>query len=167
MARRKLSRRTTTIGSIASHNPDMVSALSSPPLSPLPPPPESPPPSAFPGEKRPNHEDRCEEEKTVKRTMSASEEASSPQPPLPPQKLTDSGNCGRERLQRHRNQVAGSVWIPDVWGKEEFLKDWTDCVAFDRSLVPSGLVSAKSALIEECRRSAAGAKGVRINLGAN
>lgn len=151
-----------------------VSGLSSPPLSPLPSPPAPPPPSAHPGEKRPSYEDggekgeEDEEEKAAKRTVVITEEASTPPPPSPPpQKLTDTENCGSERLQRHRNQVAGSVWIPDVWGKEEFLKDWTDCVAFDRSLVPSGLVSAKSALIDEYRRSAAGAEGVRINLGAN
>ncbi|XP_031504480.1 protein BIC1-like [Nymphaea colorata] len=73
--------------------------------------------------------------------------------------------CGRERLQRHRSQVAGRVWIPEVWGKEQFLKEWTDCAALDRALMPMGLVSAKSALVEECRRSA-GSGGLRIDLAA-
>jgi hypothetical protein len=33
----------------------------------------------------------------------------------------------RERLKRHSVEVAGRVWIPDIWGQEELLKDWIDC----------------------------------------
>ncbi|XP_050383141.1 protein BIC1 [Argentina anserina] len=61
-------------------------------------------------------------------------------------------DSGRERLKKHRLEVAGRVWIPDVWGQEEFLKDWVDCTAFDDSLFPNGILSARSALVEEGRR---------------
>ncbi|KAL6005257.1 hypothetical protein ACLOJK_005819 [Asimina triloba] len=97
-----------------------------------------------------------------------------PPPPNPPDRMRAAGregegekegmksetgssgggeNCGREKLQRHRSDVAGRVWIPDLWGQEELLKDWIDCAAFDSSLVPSGIMSAKEALVEECRRA--------------
>ncbi|KAF5177691.1 Bic1 [Thalictrum thalictroides] len=56
---------------------------------------------------------------------------------------------GREKLKRHRTEVAGHVWIPDIWGQEELLKDWIDCSAFDAALVPSGLMSARAALVQE------------------
>ncbi|XP_009796861.1 uncharacterized protein LOC107775676 [Nicotiana tabacum] len=58
---------------------------------------------------------------------------------------------GRERLKRHRVEVAGHVWIPDIWGQEELLKDWIDCSAFDASLMNSNIVSARTALVEERR----------------
>ena len=67
---------------------------------------------------------------------------------------------GRERLKRHRIEVAGKVWIPEIWGQEELLKDWIDCSAFDSSLVPSGIMSARAALVEEGRRANSG--GFRI-----
>lgn len=98
------------------------------------------------GEKRPCQDSREEQDVVMLKKM---------QPP--------EGFCGRERLQRHRSQVAGRVRIPDVWGKEQFLKEWTDCAALDRSLIPRGLVSAKSALVEECRRSNSSG-GLRIDL---
>ena len=60
---------------------------------------------------------------------------------------------GRERLTRHQTEMAGRVCIPDAWGHESFLKDWVDCTAFDSSLVPNGVVSARRALVEECRRA--------------
>ncbi|GLT89984.1 hypothetical protein SLE2022_079390 [Rubroshorea leprosula] len=63
---------------------------------------------------------------------------------------------GRERLKRHRVEVAGRVWIPEIWGQEEFLKDWADCSAFDASLVPSGIKSARAALVREGRRASPG-----------
>ncbi|KAK9291290.1 hypothetical protein L1049_009479 [Liquidambar formosana] len=56
---------------------------------------------------------------------------------------------GRERLKRHQVEVAGQVWIPDIWGQEELLKDWIDCSAFDSSLVPNGIMSARAALVQE------------------
>ncbi|KZV28436.1 hypothetical protein F511_03239 [Dorcoceras hygrometricum] len=40
-----------------------------------------------------------------------------------------------------------------MWGQEELLKDWTDCTAFDSSLVNSSIMSARAALIEEARRA--------------
>ncbi|XVE75980.1 hypothetical protein DITRI_Ditri12bG0135700 [Diplodiscus trichospermus] len=67
---------------------------------------------------------------------------------------------GRERLSKHRVEVAGRVWIPEIWGQEELLKDWIDCSAFDASLVPSGIMSARAALVEEGRRANSG--GFRI-----
>ncbi|KAL9332091.1 hypothetical protein ACSQ67_001701 [Phaseolus vulgaris] len=69
-------------------------------------------------------------------------------------------DSGRERLKRHRVEVAGRVWIPDMWGQEELLKDWIDCSAFDAPLVPSRIATAREALVEECTR--ANAAGLRI-----
>ncbi|KAG6693702.1 hypothetical protein I3843_09G013300 [Carya illinoinensis] len=69
-------------------------------------------------------------------------------------------DSGRERLKRHRVEVAGRVWIPDIWGQEELLNDWVDCSAFDASLVPKGIMSARAALVEEGRR--ANSSGLRI-----
>jgi len=61
----------------------------------------------------------------------------------------------RERLKRHRREMAGRVWVPEMWGQEKLLKDWVDCAVFDRPLVPTGLLTARRALIAECctRRS--------------
>ena len=67
---------------------------------------------------------------------------------------------GRERLKRHRVSVAGRVWIPDIWGQEDLLKDWIDCTAFDAPLVPSRIKMARAALVQECRRARSG--GLRI-----
>lgn len=67
---------------------------------------------------------------------------------------------GRERLKRHRIEVAGRVWIPDIWGQEEMLKDWIDCSAFDASLMNSSIMSARNALVGEGRR--ANSRGLRI-----
>ncbi|KAJ4724818.1 Protein BIC1 [Melia azedarach] len=53
---------------------------------------------------------------------------------------------GRERLKRHREEVAGSVSIPDKWGQEELLKDWIDCSAFEALSVPHKIASARKAL---------------------
>ncbi|KAI3857907.1 hypothetical protein MKW92_002350 [Papaver armeniacum] len=58
-------------------------------------------------------------------------------------------DSGREKLKRHRVEVAGRVWIPDSWGQEKLMKDWIDCSAFNASLVPAGLLSARQALIED------------------
>lgn len=73
-----------------------------------------------------------------------------------------TGECTRERLKKHRQEMAGQVWIPDIWGQEGFLKDWKDNNMFDRSLVPKGLVSARDALKEECRRSANSNRSIRV-----
>lgn len=68
----------------------------------------------------------------------------------------DGAVCGRERLKRHRVDVAGRVWIPEIWGQEELLNDWIDCSALDRSLFPTGVSSAREALAEEGRRKNSG-----------
>ncbi|KAL9686864.1 hypothetical protein QQ045_031257 [Rhodiola kirilowii] len=60
---------------------------------------------------------------------------------------------GRERLKRHRVEVAGRVWIPDIWGQEDLLKEWIDCSVFDESLAPKGIISAREALVQEGRRA--------------
>nr|AFK44733.1 unknown [Lotus japonicus] len=69
-------------------------------------------------------------------------------------------DSGREKLKRHRVEVAGRVWIPDMWGQEDLLKDWIDCSAFDAPLVPSKITMAREALVGEGRR--ANAAGLRI-----
>ncbi|KAF8029347.1 hypothetical protein BT93_E1901 [Corymbia citriodora subsp. variegata] len=68
---------------------------------------------------------------------------------------------GRERLQRHRIEVAGQVYIPEIWGQEELLKDWVDCSVFEDSLVPAKIFSAKAALAEGGRK--ANSNGLRID----
>lgn len=60
-------------------------------------------------------------------------------------------DTGRERLKRHRVEVAGQVWIPEIWGQEELLKDWIDCSAFDASVLNASIMSARAALVEEGR----------------
>lgn len=75
-------------------------------------------------------------------------------------KKTDTEENGRERLTRYRREIAGRVWIPDIWGQEELLKDWIDCSAFDASLVPNGIMSARAALAEQRTRTNSG--GLRI-----
>ncbi|KAL3716074.1 hypothetical protein ACJRO7_007787 [Eucalyptus globulus] len=72
----------------------------------------------------------------------------------------DRGMNGRERLKRHRIEVAGRAWIPDIWGQEELLKDWVDCSAFEASFLPAKIMSAKAALVEEGRR--ANSVGLRL-----
>lgn len=69
---------------------------------------------------------------------------------------TPSGNSsesGREKLKRHRVEVAGRVWIPELWGQEDLLKGWIDCSAFDAPLVPSAIMTARAALAQEGRRA--------------
>ncbi|CAK7329114.1 unnamed protein product [Dovyalis caffra] len=61
-------------------------------------------------------------------------------------------DCGRERLKRHREEVAGRVMVPDTWDQENLLKDWTDCSTFDELLAPKGVSSARAALVAEGRR---------------
>nr|DAD23320.1 TPA_asm: hypothetical protein HUJ06_024783 [Nelumbo nucifera] len=61
-----------------------------------------------------------------------------------------------ERLKRHRTEVVGHVWILDIWVQEDLLKDWINCLAFNSSLVPNGLMSVCAALIKENRRANSG-----------
>lgn len=69
---------------------------------------------------------------------------------------------GRERLKRHRVEMAGRVWIPDLWGQEDLLKDWIDCNAFDASLVNNSIMSARAALMQERTGTAASSSVLRI-----
>uniref|UniRef100_A0A803R2N9 Protein BIC1 n=1 Tax=Cannabis sativa TaxID=3483 RepID=A0A803R2N9_CANSA len=70
----------------------------------------------------------------------------------------DQKSCsGRERLKRHRDEVAGRVRVPDKWGKEELMKDWIDYSSFDKLLAPIGLRSAREALVVHARRRRNGA----------
>ncbi|XP_062224756.1 protein BIC1-like [Phragmites australis] len=62
----------------------------------------------------------------------------------------DDQESTRERLKRHRLEMAGRVWVPEMWGQEKLLKDWVDCAVFDRPLVPTGLLTARRELIAEC-----------------
>lgn len=62
----------------------------------------------------------------------------------------DDQESTRERLKRHRREMAGRVWVPEMWGQEKLLKDWVDCAVFDRPMVPTGLLTARRALIAEC-----------------
>ncbi|WOK97324.1 hypothetical protein Cni_G06032 [Canna indica] len=69
---------------------------------------------------------------------------------------------GRERLRRHRMEMAGQVWIPEMWGQESMLKDWIDSSVFDRFLVPKGLLSAREAMVVEgCRRRNSGYRRIK------
>ncbi|MED6122285.1 hypothetical protein PIB30_038381 [Stylosanthes scabra] len=63
--------------------------------------------------------------------------------------LEGEEDSGREKLKRHRIEVAGRVWIPEIWEQEELLKDWIDCTAFDAPLVPSKITTARAALVEQ------------------
>ncbi|CAA0385979.1 unnamed protein product [Arabidopsis thaliana] len=72
----------------------------------------------------------------------------------------DRVDTGRERLKKHRREIAGRVWIPEIWGQEELLKDWIDCSTFDTCLVPAGISSARTALVDEARRAASASGGL-------
>ncbi|KAJ0792057.1 putative protein BIC [Helianthus annuus] len=58
---------------------------------------------------------------------------------------------GRDKLKRHRVEMAGRVRIPDMWGHEDLLKDWIDCTVFDSSLGNNSIMSARAALVQERR----------------
>ncbi|XP_057742112.1 1-(5-phosphoribosyl)-5-[(5-phosphoribosylamino)methylideneamino] imidazole-4-carboxamide isomerase, chloroplastic-like [Arachis stenosperma] len=64
-----------------------------------------------------------------------------------------NNNNVREKLKRHKISMAGRVWIPETWGQEELLKDWIDCTSFEAPLVPSRIMMAKAALVQEGRRT--------------
>ncbi|PIN02514.1 hypothetical protein CDL12_24966 [Handroanthus impetiginosus] len=64
---------------------------------------------------------------------------------------SEENSNGRERLKRLRVEVAGRVWIPEMWGQEKLLKDWIDCTAFDATLMNSSIMSARASLVEEGR----------------
>ncbi|KAL5216706.1 hypothetical protein ABZP36_008107 [Zizania latifolia] len=89
--------------------------------------------------------------------------------------VDDGQESTRERLKRHRREMAGRVWVPDMWGQEKLLKDWVDCAVFDRPLVPPDLLTARRALVAECcaRRPdrtappAAGSSPLRVQNGCS
>ncbi|XP_030458420.1 protein BIC2-like [Syzygium oleosum] len=76
----------------------------------------------------------------------------------------DNTCSGRERLKRHRDEVAGRVLIPDSWGQESFLKDWMDYSAFDALLAPKGIASAREALMAEGPRQRATTSHQRLRI---
>ncbi|KAM3367320.1 hypothetical protein ACQJBY_016121 [Aegilops geniculata] len=85
--------------------------------------------------------------------MSTSKEKREAGKLLQPADKEEEGETARERLKRHRREMAGRVWVPEMWGQEKLLKDWMDCSAFDRPLVPAGLLTARRALVaESCAR---------------
>ncbi|KFK33881.1 hypothetical protein AALP_AA5G072300 [Arabis alpina] len=65
---------------------------------------------------------------------------------------------GRERLKRHREEVAGKVPIPESWGKEGLLMGWMDFSAFDAAFTSNQIVSARAALMADAGDDA-GARG--------
>ncbi|XP_074561017.1 protein BIC1-like [Curcuma longa] len=69
----------------------------------------------------------------------------------------EAAESGRERLKRHRMEMGGQVWIPEIWGQESLLEDWIDGSVFDRPLVPKGLTSAREALVHGCRQTTSAA----------
>ncbi|CAI9297864.1 unnamed protein product [Lactuca saligna] len=80
------------------------------------------------------------------------ERSTTPPPPQQPEaSMVVEEECGRERLKRHRVEMSGRVWIPDIWGQEDLLKKWIDCTVFDSSLEKNSVMSAREALIQEGR----------------
>ncbi|KAK1264276.1 hypothetical protein QJS04_geneDACA008498 [Acorus gramineus] len=77
---------------------------------------------------------------------------------------TEEG-CVRERLKRHRVEMSGRVWIPEMWGQEELMNEWADFSNFDGSLVPNGLMSAREALMGGLKRQRAEMVGRRAGSG--
>ncbi|KAL6322339.1 hypothetical protein AAG906_007892 [Vitis piasezkii] len=128
--------------------------------------------SVAPEHKKPKHHQPCEDRAEPHNPFDASHAESQSQSPSPPtvvdatkepiktEALASSEDSGRDLLKRHRVEVAGRVWIPDIWGQEELMKDWTDCSVFDASLVSSRIMSARAALMAEGRRP--NSSGLRI-----
>ncbi|KAI3801427.1 hypothetical protein L1987_29532 [Smallanthus sonchifolius] len=69
----------------------------------------------------------------------------------PPEAVVVVVESGREKLKRHRMEMSGRVWIPEIWGQEDLLKKWIDCTVFDSGLEKSSIMSAREALIQEGR----------------
>uniref|UniRef100_A0A0D9W4N0 Uncharacterized protein n=1 Tax=Leersia perrieri TaxID=77586 RepID=A0A0D9W4N0_9ORYZ len=111
-----------------------------------------------------DHHEAARPEQSVERSTSESESEEQVPVPMPmvmakekqqEQEQQKEGaqveeESARERLKRHRLEMAGRVWVPDMWGQEKLLKDWVDCAAFDRPLVPPDLLTARRALVAEC-----------------
>ncbi|XP_054814117.1 protein BIC2-like [Prosopis cineraria] len=101
--------------------------------------------------------------------MEDSRSASSRNPTPPPaaRKPNDSSASsfeedeGRERLKRHRDDVAGKVKIPDKWGQEQMMKDWIEFSTFDALLGSHRMIiAARDALIADARK----AKSPRLSI---
>ncbi|XP_028773200.1 protein BIC2-like [Neltuma alba] len=101
--------------------------------NPTPPPPPPPPASLFPD--------------------------TAPAAPKKPSELSStsssgSDDAGRERLKRHRDEVAGKVKIPDKWGQEQMMKDWIEFSTFDALLGSHRMIiAARDALIADARKA--------------
>lgn len=89
-----------------------------------------------------HHEAVVPEQVSATARMSTSKEEKLLKSPAKEEEGEDAGESTRERLKRHRREMAGKVWVPELWGQEKLLKDWMDCSAFDRPLVPAGLLTA-------------------------
>eukprot|EP00250_Pteridium_aquilinum_P013900 c21646_g1_i1 orf=145-717(+) len=62
--------------------------------------------------------------------------------------------CPRDRLQRHRLLVAGTVHIPEAWCGEARLREWVASQDVEEALRPPGLFTARAALISAGSTSA-------------
>ncbi|KAI8563051.1 hypothetical protein RHMOL_Rhmol03G0083300 [Rhododendron molle] len=112
-----------------------------------------------------SNEEQMTETQVKKQANESEDDEAESQTPVPGRIRTQASTASetaRERLKRHRVEVAGRVWIPELWGQEELLKDWIDCTVFDASLRRSNIMSARAALVEEGRRVRANSSGLRI-----
>ncbi|KAL0389993.1 UNVERIFIED_CONTAM: protein BIC1 [Sesamum calycinum] len=59
----------------------------------------------------------------------------------------ENGLVGREKLMRYWKEVsnggASRIVVPERWGQEDLLKDWTDCSTLDALLAPKGVGLAR------------------------
>uniref|UniRef100_A0ACD5UQB1 Uncharacterized protein n=1 Tax=Avena sativa TaxID=4498 RepID=A0ACD5UQB1_AVESA len=100
-----------------------------------------------------DHHEAVEASEQAARMSTSMEEREEEQKLLSPTAKEEEAESTRDRLKRHRREMAGRVWVPEMWGQEKLLKDWLDCSAFDRPLVPAGLLTARRALVaESCAR---------------
>ncbi|CAL5021662.1 unnamed protein product [Urochloa decumbens] len=95
--------------------------------------------------------DSSSSEKKKDRAEAAASDGCRVAEPVVPRRPAAAEESARERLKRHRTEMAGRVLIPDMWGQERLLKDWVDCAVFDRPLAATaGLLTARDALVAEC-----------------
>ncbi|KAE9465589.1 hypothetical protein C3L33_02514, partial [Rhododendron williamsianum] len=112
-----------------------------------------------------SNEEQMTETQVKKQADGSEDDQAGSQTPVPGRvraQASTASETARERLKRHRVEVAGRVWIPELWGQEELLKGWIDCTVFDASLRKSNIMSARAALVEEGRRARANSSGLRI-----
>lgn len=81
--------------------------------------------------------------------LAFSRETNSPKSPVVSSPREDDNEIkGRERLKKYREEMGGQIIIPDCWGQEDFLKDWSDCSSFGKSLPNvATIASARQALV--------------------